>query len=317
LYQDVLETADQIGNSLERLNALNGLGYTSKMQGDLGSAEKYYRSALETASEMGPMKIYPIELDLADVLLSRARISDAQALIARALPIARGAGEKDGIAAGLALWAHTLALKGNVSEAQTKYNESTAILREVKEPYQLCLVLLALGDTFIQQGNIAAARAKFEEAQSEAQRFPGGFADSEIRMAFARMNLEGGHFDQAETNARAALDLFTRSGREGDRIIAAAVLARALAGEGKIQQAAEAITQSPALNAKDLPVWVPLELQIARGDCLAHSGKSAEAARMMDSVASEMLRLGLPGLEKEAMTAKKAFLKFRLDNSTR
>jgi hypothetical protein len=153
------------------------------------------------------------------------------------------------------------------------------------------------------------ARRNYDEAQRIAQRSPNGYADPEIKLAFARIDLAGRHFADAETKARVALTGFTRSGREGDQVMAAALLARALVAEGKIQQASEAIAQSTAPEAKDLPVWVPLELQIAKADCLAHSGKSAEAVKMMNTAASAMVHLGLPGLEKEALTAKQSFLK--------
>jgi len=309
LYQGVLETADEIGNSLEKLNALNGLAYTSNLQGDLRTAEKEYRLALQTASELGPTKISPIELDLAEVLSAQGRVSDAQGLIAHALEIARSAGDKQGMGAGMAEWAHTLALKGNYSEAQSKYNESIAILREVNESYQLYLAFLSRGDAFMLQGKMEDARNSYQEAQKLVKNFPGGFADSEVKLAFARINLAGGNFTDAETNARVALIGFTRSGREGDRIMAAALLARALVAEGKIQQASEVITQSIAPEANGLPVRVPLELQIAKADYLAHSGKPAEAAKMMDSAASTMTTLGLPALEKEARAAKQSFLK--------
>jgi len=197
-------------------------------------------------------------------------------------------------------------LKGNYSEAQSKYNESIAILREVNESYQLYLAFLSRGDAFMLQGKMEDARNSYQEAQKLVKNFPGGFADSEVKLAFARINLAGGNFTDAETNARVALIGFTRSGREGDRIMAAALLARALVAEGKIQQASEVITQSIAPEANGLPVRVPLELQIAKADYLAHSGKPAEAAKMMDSAASTMTTLGLPALEKEARAAKSA-----------
>jgi TolB-like protein/tetratricopeptide (TPR) repeat protein len=308
LYEDVLETSDQIGNLLERLNALNGLAYTSNLQGELRTAEKEYRLALQTASEMGPTKIYSIELDLADVLTAQGRVADAQALIAHALDIARSVGDKQGIAAGLSGWAQTLALKGNSSEAQSKYSQSIALLREVNDIYELHLTLIAQGDAFVMEGNIEGARRNFQEVQRIVRSFHGGWEDSEIKLAFARTDLAARHFADAETNARAALTGFTRSGREGDRVMAAALLARALVAEGKIQQASEAIAQSTAPEAKDFPVWVPLELQIAKADCLAHSGKPAEAAKMMDTATSTMTRLGLAGLEKEALAAKQSFL---------
>ena len=45
LYAKVLELANEIGNQLEKLNALTGLGYTENLMGDLKSAEAHYRAA--------------------------------------------------------------------------------------------------------------------------------------------------------------------------------------------------------------------------------------------------------------------------------
>jgi TolB-like protein len=68
LYESALETANQTGNSNERLNALSGLANAAKLQGDLPASEGYYRTALLIASDMGPQKCHPVYLDLAAVL---------------------------------------------------------------------------------------------------------------------------------------------------------------------------------------------------------------------------------------------------------
>jgi tetratricopeptide (TPR) repeat protein len=81
LYQEALEIANQTGNSIEKLNALNGLANAAKLEGDLPAAGGYYRSALAVAADLGPQKSFEVYLGLADVLTDSGRLADAHALI--------------------------------------------------------------------------------------------------------------------------------------------------------------------------------------------------------------------------------------------
>ena len=306
LYQSVLEIADQIGNALEKLNALLGLAYAAKLQGDLSAAEGYYQAALAVGSEMGPQKSFPAYLDFADVLADEGHIAKARSFVEQSLTVAQQIGERQGVGLGQAALAHLLALEGKYKDAIGKYNEAVGILREVKGPYELSETLLEMGNTQLEQGDLAAARESFEEAHSIWRKIPGGFAAPEIELALARLSFSERHFADAATHARLALSGFTASGREADRFSAAAVLVRTLIAQGSVAEASAVLTQVPSPDAKKLPVQSVLRFAIARCFVLANSGRRDEAVQAMDAISAHAARSGIPRLASEALQAKKA-----------
>jgi tetratricopeptide (TPR) repeat protein len=306
LYDEALEIANQIGNANEKLNALAGLAYAAKLQGDLPAAEGYDRKALAVGSEMGPQKSYPVCLDLAEVLAEEGRLAEARTLIGQALQVSQQVGERQGVGLSHAALAHTLALEGKNSEALGKYNEAIGILREVNGPYELAETLLDVGNTQLEQGDLAGARKSFEETRSLFHKVPGGFETPEIEMALARLGFSESDFAGAAQHARLALSGFTATGREGDRFAAAAVLMRALIAQGNIAEASEVLAQVPSPDVKKLPSESVFQFEIARCFVLANTGGREEAERAMDVVSANAARSGLPKLAREALQAKKA-----------
>jgi hypothetical protein len=148
------------------------------------------------------------------------------------------------------------------------------------------------------------------------QKFPGGFAQPEIDMAFARLSLAGGQPADAAAHARAAMKAFTSSGREGDRLQAAALVVRALISSGNVEQASEVLGQIPSPEGKGFPVPAVVHFRIARCLVLANTGGRAEAVRSMNAITAEMARLGLTTLEREARLAKEAVVKASHIDST-
>jgi len=309
LYTAVLEIANEIGNLNEKLNALIGLAYTEKLQGDLKAAEADYRAAMLVGSEMGPQKTYPTSLDLAEVLAAEGRIADSRALGEHALEDSRHSGDQQSIGVSEAVLAHALALEGRFPDAIDRYNEALRILRAVHEPFQLATTLLDLGDAQLRQGDLAAARKSGEEARDLDRQVPGGFARAEIDLAFARLSLAGGHADEAGALARAAMNTFAATGREGDRLHAAALLARALIARGNTSEASSILAQIPSPEGKAFPIEAVVQFRIARCLVVANSGRWEEADRTMGAIAAEVSRLGLLPLEKETRLARAAFSK--------
>ena len=316
LYAAALQIANEIGNSLEKLNARMGLAYIEKLQGDLKSAEADDRAALAEASEMGPQKSYAVCLHLAEVLMAEGRIAEARTLSEHALEASRQIHEREGIALSEAEVAHLSALEGKSAEAVAWYNEAIAVLREVNEPSALFAALLDLGDVQTEEGNPAGARKSYEEARTVAQRV-GGFVWPEIDLAFARLNLAGGQALVAATHAQKAMDAFTAAGRQGDRLAAAAVLVRALIASGNVDQATEVIGQIPLPDGKRLPVWAVLQFRMARCLVLANNGRRAEAVRAMDAITAEVARLRVAPFEKETRLARQAVAKAANDSGHR
>jgi eukaryotic-like serine/threonine-protein kinase len=307
LYSTVLQIANEIGNQLEKLNALIGLGYTENMQGDLKAAEADYRAALEVGSEMGPQKRYSVCIDLGGVLAAEGRIPEARALAQEGLEGARQSSDQENIGMSQAALAHLLALEGKFPESIAGYSEAVRILREVHDPADLGGTLLDMGNAQVQQGDRAGARKNLEEVRELDRQF--SFMHPEIEMAFARLSLATGQADDAATRSRAALNMFTTAGRQGDRLQAAALLARVLIARGNSGEASGVLAQIPPPEGHTLPVEAVVEFRIARYLVAANTGRRAEADRGLDSIAAEVSRLGLLPLEKEARLARESVIK--------
>ena len=306
LYAAVLEIANEMGNLLEKLNALQGLAYTEKLQGDLKAAEADSRAALAVGTEMGPQKTYPVLSDLAEILAAEGRIADSRAMGERALDGSRKASDRESIAVSEAVLARDLALEGTFADAIAKYNEAVHILRDLHVDWDLGLTLLDLGDAQLEQGDLAGARKSYEEARDVDRKVPGGFAQAEIAMAFARLSMAAGQAEEAAAYARAAMDKFVATGREGDRLQAAALLARALIARGSVSEASGVLSQIPSPEGKSFPIEAMVEFRIARCLVAANGGRRAEAGRAINAIAAEVSRLGLPPLEKETRLAREA-----------
>jgi tetratricopeptide (TPR) repeat protein len=309
LYAAVLEIANEIGNLLEKLNALSGLAYTEKLQGDLKAAEADYRAAMAVGSEMGPQKTYPVRVDLAAVLAAEGRIADSRALGQQALEDSRGFGDQESIGLSEAVLAHALALEGRYPDAIARYNEAIPVLREVHEPLELATTLLDLGDAQLAQGDLAGARKSDEEARDLDRQVPGGFARAEINLAFARLSLAEGRAEEAADLSRAAMNTFAATEREGGRLQAAALLARALIARGNTGEASSILAQIPSPEGRAFPIEAVVQFRIARCLVAANSGRRAEADRTIGAIAAEVSRLGLLPLEKETRLARAAVVK--------
>ena len=307
LYVAVLEIANGIGNQLEKLNALTGLAYTETRQGDLKAAEEDYRKALAVGTEMGPQKRYPVCVDLAEVLASEGRIAEARAWGEEALEGARQTSEQESIGLSEAALAHLLALEGKFPESIARYAEAVRILRPVGEPWALGPTLVGLGDAQLEHGDAAAARQSFEEARDLDRQI--SFAHPEVEAGFARLSLAAGRPEDAAARARSAMNTFASAGREGDRLRAAALLARALIARGDTAGASDILAQIPPPEGHAFPIEAVVEFRIARCLVAANTGRREEADRALDAITAEVSRLGLVPLEKEARLARRAVLK--------
>ncbi len=307
LYASVLQIANEIGNQLEKLNGLEGLAYAEQLQGDLQAAEQNYRAALAVASEMGPTKRHAVCRDLAEVLAAEGRIVESRAFGEEALKGSLESHEQLTIALSETALARDFAFEGRFSEAIAKYNDAVRILREIQEPRELGMALIEMGEAQFEQGDLASARKSLEDARELDRQY--NFARPEIEMAFARLSLAAGRTEDAAAKARIAMNTFTKAGREGDRLQAGALLARALIARGDIGEASRVLAQLPSPDGRLLPITAVIEFHVAQCFVAANTGGRAEAARSMDRIAAEAERLGLVPLEKETRLAQEEIMK--------
>ena len=308
LFQNVLEIASQIGNSLEKLNALTGLGYAAQLQGDLPAAEGSFRAALAEASEIDPQKCNPVYLELADVLADEGHIAEARNLIERALLGSQQSGEQEGIGIGEAALAKTLTLEAKSAAALDQYAQALKVLRAVNEPFPLSQTLIDYGRVQLDSGDATEARRSFAEAHKLAQSFQHPFGEPDFDLAFARLSLTEHNLTDAISHARSALSGFTSAGREAARYEAAAVLATALARQGNLAEASAALAQLPAPDSAKLPARCGVQFEIARCLVMAASGRRADAARAMDNLTASVGRRGIPQLARDAQAGRRSCL---------
>lgn len=308
LYHAVLDISSQIGNLLEKLNALIGFAYTENEQGDLQAAERDYRAAMAVGEEIGGNKKHSVSNDLGEVLAAQGRIADARVLGEEALDFARQSHDQESAGTSQALLAHLYALEGKFPQSIEQYGESVRTLREVNNPDDLARALLELADAWLAQGNAAEARKILEEVR-ELDRKYDGFLRPRLDLAFARADLLEGQPDEAATLARSAMNAFAASGREGYRLEAVAVLARALLARGAATEAAALIAQVPSPDGKALPVESAVEFRIARYLVDANAGRRAEAVQGIDRLAAEASRMGLVPLQNEVRVARAMVMK--------
>ena len=308
LFNAVLEVANQMGNQLEKLNALAGLAYIEDLHGDLKTAEAYDRQALEVGTEIGSQKRAPACIDLAQVLLEEGRTADSRALAQEALDLARQMHDAQSIGAAQTVLARVLDLEGKSSLALAEYREAVVTLKGVQEALPLTTAVLGLGDAQLRAGDLAAARQNYEEAAA-FDRQHRSFKQPEVDMAFARLAMAEGRGDEAAHRARAAMAAYQAAGRAGDRVRAAALLARALVTQGDIAAASAALAGIRTSDGESFPVEAAVEFRIARSLVDARTGHHAEADRAMTSVNAEVSRLGLLSLQREARLARDAVTK--------
>jgi eukaryotic-like serine/threonine-protein kinase len=314
-YQSALEISTQMGNSLEQLNGLIGLAYAARLEGDLRAAERYLEAALPVGSQMGPVKRYPVCLNLAQVLAEEGDIAKAKPLIEEALQISRQIGDQEGVALSQASQGQLLFLEGKDTEALDRYKEALAILRQVNEPVEVAGMLLEFGYVQLDEGDLAAARKSLEESRSLPNGLPAGAVTPQTDLAFAHLSFAEGHFADAASHARAALRELATSGRKGEQLEAAAVLTRALIAQGSGAEASQVLAQLPQPEAAKLPVESIFHFQIARCFLLANTGRGAEALEAVDVLSANATRMGIRSLEKEVLQARKALVRTAPESS--
>ena len=308
LYESALGIANQIGNALEKLNALDGIADAAKLQGDLSAAESSYKTALTVSSEMGPQKSY-----------SRNAGPRGRAGGRRAPPGGANAGsacprycEADRRAAGRC--AEPGEHREYAGPGREELRSGERIRRGNRHP--------ARGERRVLPGPGSARRGKCSVGRGQPRRSPRGFRGSRYarspssglagfgsRHGFRAACIRGRPRRGGGAPRAPGAERIYHFRRQGDRFEATAVLVRALIAQHEIPQASQALAQLPSPDGQKLPARNIVPFEIARCFLLANTGKREEALREIDAVSANAASSGLPILAKEAQQAKKALAK--------
>ena len=97
--------------------------------------------------------------------------------------------------------------------------------------------LAGLGSLELKAANFSGAHKDYGEALALRNELGERDTIGETQVAIAELGIEEGHPESAEITAREARNVFEKSRKNDDQILATAMLANALVGQGKIYDA--------------------------------------------------------------------------------
>ncbi|WP_162601755.1 winged helix-turn-helix domain-containing protein [Occallatibacter savannae] len=206
--------------------------------------------------------------------------------------------------------ANLLLMKGQLDEATAEITPEIASLRDMKsDPWQTANALTALGEMQRHRGELDSSRKSFEEAVQILKGVNSSTAPSQIN--FAELAVDQGHFDEAESQLRAAISALEKDKDIGDEFSAYLVLAKSLLARGKVPESEAAIrTARELIDLHAFPVYsIPLRtLELRAKAAGAPAGKNGRDSllgvqRELASLVQHAHQIGFYTAECEARLA--------------
>jgi DNA-binding CsgD family transcriptional regulator/tetratricopeptide (TPR) repeat protein len=160
-----------------RVKALEGMGWMSQFQGDVGRAESTYKEMLEISRELGDKGNVATALNsLGTVAAQQGDTERARALLRENMEVLKELEEKESPATTLKKF-HALNLLGylaiyeedDYARGTALWEESLALAREIGDPNHVGIMLSNLGHPALLQGDFERARELSEEALAFAR----------------------------------------------------------------------------------------------------------------------------------------------------
>lgn len=194
-------------------SSLSNLGYTHWLQGDLVTAEHYYRRALAIQTDLGPIGMKTNLLMLGHIAKDRGDLETAETLARESLRLTR-ATEDDPlrIANSMSNLSGILETRGAFDEARSLEQEALALrLRFAPESHDVASSLAGLGSLARRAGRLEEAEKKIEEALAIRERLvPGGLGAADSHQDLGWIAMERGGLDDARRHFESALAIRER-----------------------------------------------------------------------------------------------------------
>jgi eukaryotic-like serine/threonine-protein kinase len=300
-----------VGDRDNAARATNDFATFYYQQGDLDRSEAMLRDAIKVFREVGDLEgITTVSGNLGEMFLSRGNLTDAARALSDAIPGYKEMGDKDGVALTLADLAEVERRRGELEKARTGYRESRTIALEIDDKRAVAYAVAGAGVVFVDQGDLQAARKSYRESLALRKEIGDKQAVAETELALARLSIEEGHADDAETVIRKCKEQFHQDGQADDELAAAVALIDALLGQGKSVEAAKEKQANQGLAAKSTNQLnrlqfdlVSVRVEMAIGHLMglhAQLQRTLESARAHHLLGVELeTQLGLAELKKK------------------
>ena len=303
-YQQSLAISRDIGDRRTIGIVLNNIALLERDQGNFTEAKKTFQEALAIDREVGNQsEIARVLSNIALVLTAEGNLSSARSMLEECLEISRHIGEKNEIGTALANLADVRLKIGELEPAQKLYSEALHLFTETGNRSAGSYALFGLGEILFAQGDLSVAREKHEEALAIREKAGEKGDISASRLSLADVSLEEGHGSEAEAVARQAAEEFRVQKAVDDQARAESVLARSLLMQNRLSDAEAAIAGARQLVVQSHNRDARIHVAIADARIRAASGKTVEAARLLENNLRQAQKAGFVGLQLDARLA--------------
>src|SRR5262249_54164508 len=218
------------------------------------------------------------------------------------LAVSRQTGNRHDIGFALLNLAETDANAGQFARAKGLYMQTLQIFKDIGEQKGAGDALSSLADIRAIQDDLTGAQAGEEEALAVKERIGAKGDAARSRVSLARIALEQGRASDAERLALQAAEDFHSQGVSSSEGEAYGVLADALRVQGKLNEAAGAVTNAQKLLANSDPISRAF-VTIVDARVRAASGNHAEALTLLQDTVRQAKKAGWKDLEFQARLA--------------
>lgn len=302
MFEDSLVVFRAVGDQSSVAAALADIAGVLKTEDDLAGARKKLVEALAISKEIGSRQS-SLRFELASIEAEEGNLAQAKSEFSDLLAASLTANEKFGISLSQAELASVLDTQGEIAAAKKLYEDSLSMTRSMGDEEDTALTLCSFAELLRQEDDLPAAHRAAQEALDIAQKLNEKSDIAEARSALAAVLIEEGGYAQAETLARQSSESFASDKSVMRQATSDSLLALALVGEKKVDEAEKvgAIAGAAAAKSQLLGDRVIIAIRLAR--LQAALGHSREALQKLTAALSEASHSGIVPQELEARLA--------------
>jgi tetratricopeptide (TPR) repeat protein len=303
-FQAALSISRETGSKQGMSTATNNIANVLLVRGDLSGARKMYEQAVSLFHEVGDKDYEGYALNnLASVTTEQGNWFTATQISDQALRLFREVNDKDGMAYALVGVGSALEVHGDIPGARKNYEESLMFARETGDKSIAAYATHGLCHVEALAGDLPTAKKQCLDALGTRQEMGDKATIAETRSRYAELLIEEGQPQEAETLLRQALEQFVAERLSDDEIEGRAMLANALAAQGKTVEAQSEIKRAEKLAAKSQNAAIRLKLQVVAARQRARTDTIVKAKDRLETVRAAATKYGLIGYEFEAELA--------------
>src|SRR5579871_2630637 len=303
-YNRALSIQREIGDKRSAATTLNDLANALGEQGDLAGSITMLNEALLTFQEVGDKHSAAAVLgSIAARTLQQGNLAEGKKMLEEGLAASRELGDQERTSTALYNLGEVLLFKGDLKGARRMYGESESVSKQIGDQSGVAYALFSLGDVATAEADLSGARQKYNESMALRTQMGEKGNIAETQMALAALDIEAGHFSDADKVLQQAHLEFHQEGLGDDEILADVLLARESLAQGKPSDAQSEISASQGLLGKSQGYSERLRASIEQAEVQAAIGKQQDALRILRETVAKAKKSGYLGYQLEAELA--------------